>query len=326
MLNRIIEGLDLSFDEAYDLFCSLLNEDELKIAAYLAALQTKGYTSEELAGFARAMRDNALKLNLGSVADTCGTGGDNSCTINVSTAVAILLSCFMRVAKHGNVSVTSKSGSANVLAVLGLKTDMMPDDAKNCIEKTNFTFLLAPLYHPALRKIMPVRKQLGIKTVFNILGPLANPASPDFQLIGVYSADLVEKVANSLKLIGIKKAIVVHGSGLDEINPSGETTIAEVSNAIEIYRVTPEDFGMERSKIKQCSSARESAERILKVFSGEKNDDANFILMNASVALYAAEIARDFIEGVEIAENAIAEEKVLRKIEEIRNVSKARLG
>jgi len=322
MLNKIIDGKNLSFEEAYELFDQLLNESEIRIAAYLAAIQTKGYTAEEIAGLAKAMRDKAIKIDLGSVADTCGTGGDGSATINVSTAVAFILSCFTRVAKHGNVSVTSKSGSANVLEAFGVNINMDPEDARKLIDETNFTFLFAPRYHPALKKIMPVRKQLGIKTVFNVLGPLANPAEPDYQIVGVNSPDLVEKIAEALKLLGVEKALVVHGSGLDEISPSNETIIAEIGKDVEIYNVTPEDFGVEKSKIQPCSSPDESAERIMKVFSGEINDDANFILINASAALYAAKIASDFKDGVELAKNAIENGEVLKKLQEVRNACK----
>lgn len=325
MLKEIIEGNDLDFKESYTLFCNLLEENDIRIAAHLVALQCKGYTSQEVAGLAQAMRDNALKIDLGKVADTCGTGGDGSCTINVSTAAAIILSCFRRVAKHGNVSITSSSGSANVLEALGIAIENLPQDAQKCMDSSNFTFLLAPLYHPALKKIMPVRKQLGVKTVFNILGPLANPASPQFQLVGVNSPDLVEKVAHALHIMGVEKAIVVHGSGMDEINPCAQTTIAEVNHKVELYTVDPEDFGLKTSKIGQCSSCEESAQRIMSVFTGNTGDDSNFVLMNASAALYASNIARDFVEGVEIARNAIEERKVLAKVEEIRNAGKIRI-
>jgi len=321
-LKQIVECSNLSFDEAYRLFNEMLNESEIRIAAILAALQTKGYTSEEIAGFAKAMRDNAVKVDVGNVADTCGTGGDGSCTINVSTAVAILLSCFTKVAKHGNVSITSKSGSANVLQTLGVNIEMTPEEARKCLEEKNFVFLFAPLYHPALKKIMPVRKGLGIKTIFNILGPLANPANPDYQLIGVNSESLVPKVSHAMKLLGVKKALVVHG-GMDEVNPEGKTLIAEVGRDVEYYTVTPEDFGLKPTRVLKCSSAEESAERIIKVFSGDSGEDSAFILINASSALYAAGIAGDFREGVEIARNAIEEGVVLRKLEELRKCERS---
>jgi len=318
MLERIVECEHLDFGEAYKLFSDMLNESEVRVAAILAALQTKGYTAEEIAGFAKAMRDNAVKIDAGSVADTCGTGGDGSNTINVSTAVAILLSCFTKVAKHGNVSITSKSGSANVLQALGMKIELTPEEAVKSIEEKNFAFLFAPLYHPALKKIMPVRKQLGIKTIFNILGPLANPANPDYQLVGVNSEPLVPKVGHALKLLGVRSALVVYGR-MDEVSPEGETFIAEVGRNVDFYTVTPEDFGVKPAKVLKCWSAEESAERITRVFAGKAGEDSVFILINASAALYAAGIARDFREGVEIAKNAIEEGIVLRKLEELRN-------
>ena len=287
MLDKIVERRNLSFEEAYELFNVLLNESDIRIAAYLAAMQTKGYTAEELAGFAKAMRDKALKVELGEVCDTCGTGGDRSSTINVSTASALILSCFKRVAKHGNVSVTSKSGSANVLSALGVKIDLGPSEVKKMIEKTNFAFLFAPLYHPSLKRIMPIRKELKIKTIFNILGPLANPANPRYQIVGVNSADLIDKVAEALSYLGVKKAVVVHGDGLDEVNPKSETIVAEVNESeIEKYNICPEDFGLKRTKIIPCNSPEESANRIKAVLSGKgSEEDRNFIIINAAMAL-----------------------------------------
>lgn len=321
MLNKLIERENLSFEESYDLFNILLNESEMRIAAYLVALQTKGLTADEIAGFAKAMRDNAVKIDLGEVTDTCGTGGDGSKTINVSTAVSIILSCFTKVAKHGNVSITSKSGSANVYEALGCKIPETPDEAKKSMEKTNFAFLFAQKYHPALKKIMPVRNELKVKTIFNILGPLANPANPKYQILGVNSLELSENVAIALsKVGGIKKALVVYGDGLDELTPNGTSKITEYDGKFDTYEVTPKDFGLDYSKIIPCESPDESAKRLIDVFSGKVNDDRNFILMNAAAALYTSEIASDFLDGVEIAKEAIESGKVLKKLEEIRNV------
>ena len=325
LLNKIINRKDLTYDEAYSLFNSLLDESEIRIGAYLAALQTKGFTSEEIAGFAKAMRDNAVKVNLGSVSDTCGTGGDGSSTINVSTAVSIILSCFKKVAKHGNVSITSKSGSANVLEALDIKIDSSPEEAKKMIDETNFVFLFAPKYHPALKKIMPVRKELGIKTIFNILGPLANPANPDYQIMGVNSPDLVEKVGDALKLLGVKKALVVYGNGLDELNPNDYSTICEINENEEnkLYKIHPNDIGLTPSKPIPCGSPDESAKRIIDVFSGKINEDRDFILLNAAAALYASDVASDYKEGYEMAKNAIDDGIVLNKLKEIQNYSKS---
>ncbi len=324
LLNKIIDRKDLTYEEAYNLFNDLLDESEIRIGAYLTGLQTKGFTSEEIAGFAKAMRDNAVKVDLGSVCDTCGTGGDGSSTINVSTAVSIILSCFKKVAKHGNVSITSKSGSANVLEALGIKIDSTPEEAKKMIDETNFVFLFAPKYHPALKKIMPVRKELGIKTIFNILGPLANPANPDYQIMGVNSPDLVEKVGDALKLLGVKKALVVYGNGLDELNPNDYSTICEINENKEnkIYKIHPTDIGLTPSKPIPCGSPDESAKRIIDVFLGKINEDRNFILLNAAAALYASNVASDYKEGLEMAKNAIDERIVPNKLKEIQTTNK----
>lgn len=320
MLSKIVERRNLSFEEAYDLFNELLKGDEIRVAAYLSSLQTKGYTAEEIAGLAKAVRDRALKIDLGEVCDTCGTGGDGASTINVSTASALILSCFERVAKHGNVSITSKSGSANVLSALGIRTDLNTEEIMRSIEKTNFAFIFAPKYHPLLGRIMPIRKRLGIKTIFNVLGPLTNPAEPIHQLVGVYSSDLVEKVAEALNLLGVKRAVVVHGDGLDEVNPKGESLIAEVEKGVDLYKITPEDLGLERVKIIPCESAEESARRIEAVLSGKgMKEDRNFIVLNASLALYSAGF--DFSECREIVESAL-EGIALKKLEEIRDVCK----
>ena len=324
MLSKIVEGYDLTFEEAYNLFNQLLEESDVRIGAYLTALQTKGVTPQEIAGFAKAMRDRAIKVDLGrGLLDTCGTGGDRASTVNVSTAVSIILSTFTKVAKHGNVSVTSKSGSADVLRALGIEIDIPPEKARRMIEETNYVFLFAPRYHPALKRIMPVRKELGIRTIFNILGPLTNPAEPEYQVVGVNTPDLVEKVAEALKLLGIKRALVVHGDGLDELNPRGPSKVCEIKGKkMEMYTLYPEDFGLERTKIVPCSSPEESAERILKVYSGEVNEDRNFIVLNASAALYISGIASDYPEAVEMINNVIDSGKVLEKLEEIRRFSK----
>jgi anthranilate phosphoribosyltransferase len=319
MLEKIVEGKNLSFEEAYELFNQLIEESPIRIAGILTALQTKGYTAEELAGFAKAMRDKAVKLDLGDVIDTCGTGGDRSFTINVSTASAIILSCFTKVAKHGNVSITSKSGSANLLEALGVNYRLNPDQAKALIEKTNFTFLFAPMYHPTLKGIMPVRKELGIKTIFNVLGPLANPANPSYQIIGVSSSDLVDKVANALEFLGVERAYVVYGNGLDEVNPKGETIVAEVNKGIEIFKVKPEDFGLKPVDIMPCHSPEESAERIKAVLAGKgREEDRNFVLINSALALNL--LRDDLKECVEVIEGVLGE-IAIKKLEEIIELS-----
>lgn len=320
-LNRIVNREDLSFEDAYNLFNILIEESEIRISGYLCALQTKNFTYEEIGGFSKGMRDKAVKVDFGSeVCDTCGTGGDFSSTINVSTASSIILSCFKKVAKHGNVSITSKSGSANLLEEFGIKLDISPEMAKEIINKTNYVFLYAPKYHPSLKRIMPVRRELRIKTIFNILGPLSNPSNPDYQLIGVSSPDLVEKIGRAFELIKNKKTLVVYGSGLDEVNPNNKTVVCEVVNGKlkDTYNIYPEDFGIKPTKIIPCNSPKESAERILKVFSGVRNEDFNFIVINAAACLYSANVVNDFKEGSEVVINAIDEGKVLNKLNEIK--------
>ncbi|MCD6373442.1 MAG: anthranilate phosphoribosyltransferase [Thermococcus sp.] len=324
LLEKIISGRNLSFEEAYELFQTLGKESEVRIAAYLAALQTKGYTGEEIAGLAKAMRDQAVKTDLGEVADTAGTGGDGSSTINVSTASALILSAFRRVAKHGNTSITSRSGSADLLRALGINPDISPEKAREMVEKVNFTFLFAPRYHPALKGIMPVRKALRIKTVFNVLGPLANPAEPTYQLVGVNSPGLVDVMAEALSFLDVKRALVVHGGGLDEVSPFSETAVAEVRKGkVDSYTLSPEDFGVEPVKPAPCSSPEESALRVKEVLAGRgRKEDRSFVLVNASAALYAAGVASDFREGVEIAKNALGSE-MLERLEAIACLSRA---
>ena len=322
MLKEIVEGKNLSFEEAYELYNILLKESDVRIAGYLVALQAKGYTAEELAGFAKAMRDNAVRLELGVVCDTCGTGGDGASTINVSTASAIILSCFKRVAKHGNVSITSNSGSANVLQAFGMRIELKPEEVKGLIDRTNFAFIFAPLYHPTLKRIMPVRKELKIKTIFNVLGPLANPSNPKYQIIGVSTPDLLEKVAEALTFLGVERALVVHGDGLDEVNPKGRTIVVEVNDgSLDRYEITPEDLRIEPVGIVPCESPEESAERIKAVFSGKgKVEDRNFIIANASLALYSAGVG-ELDECVELAKSVLDGE-ALKKLEEIVNASR----
>jgi len=319
MLSELVRGRDLSFEEAYNLFMEMREKEPQNIAADLVAMESKGYTAEEIAGFAQAMRDAARPIDLGDVADTCGTGGDSSSTINVSTATSILLSCFHPVAKHGNNSVTSKSGSSNVMAELGIDVTASEETLMMGIGTCQYAYLHAPHYHVSLGKIMPVRKSLGIRTIFNIIGPLCNPARPRHQMIGISDYGLMESVSSALQMLRVKRALVVHGRGLDEVHPSKSTTVYEVDgNSIENYVINPSDMGMERSPIVPCNSARESAGRIVAVLSGKGlREDRNFIILNASVALYATGRG-DLAECREMVESAIGE-KVLGRLEMIRN-------
>lgn len=314
MLKDVLDR-KLSFEEAYEMFNYFLRESDVKVAACLAALQARGVSGEELAGFAKAMRDRSIKIDLGEVCDTCGTGGDNAYTINVSTAAAIVLSCFKRVAKHGNRSVTSKSGSADVLEALGIKM-VEREKLRDMIEKTNFAFLFAPKFHPVLQKFAKLRKELGIRTIFNLAAPLSNPAEPKYQLIGVPDPKLVEVLAEAAEILKIKRVLVVCGVNIDEVNPSGETMVAEVENGKDFYKIHPEDLGFRPCKIVPCKSAEESAARIEAVFKGKGlEEDRIFISMNSALALYAAGYSLD--ESLELVKVA----DIKKKLEVLRCVS-----
>lgn len=306
---------NLNFDTAYEMAKEMPNLDEIKIGAILAAIEAKGYGAEVIAGFARGVSERSA-VDLGEVIDTCGTGGDGANTINVSTAVAIALSTVHPVAKHGNRSISSKSGSADVLEALGVNIEMHPEFAKKMINEIGFAFLFAPLYHRSFAKVGKVRKKLGIRTIFNIIGPLSNPANPAYQIIGVSDRDLMMEVARAADMMG-KKAIVVHGSGLDEVSPSKDSLIAIVDNGVEITVVSPEDFGIQRVNVVECKSSMESAERIRSVFAGRGlKEDRNFIAVNFAAAMLALGY-EDLRENVEIFESKIENGEILTKLEEI---------
>lgn len=310
MLERVLKGLD--FESAYELARKLPEMDEIKIAAVLSALEAKGYSAEVLAGFVKGVSERS-SIDLGRVMDTCGTGGDRSNTINVSTAVAIAVSTVYPVAKHGNRAVSSSSGSADVLEKLGIRIDM---DARRMIGETNFAFLFAPLYHKSFSRVAAVRRSLGIRTIFNVIGPLTNPAKPEVQVVGVADLGLLEIVSDALQLLG-KRAVVVHGSGLDEVSPCGVTELAVVNSGIERLRVEPKDFGLKACRIVQCLSSSESAERIKAVFYGRgREEDRNLLALNFSVALYAIGF-EDLKENVEVFFEKLENGDFARKVEEI---------
>lgn len=313
MIEDVLRGLD--FDRAYELAKTLPELDEVRVAAILAALEAKGYDSEVIAGFAKGIAEKA-EIDLGRVMDTCGTGGDRTSSINVSTAVAIAISTIHPVAKHGNRAVSSRSGSADVLEVLGVRIDMDGEKARKMIEETNFAFLFAPLYHKSFARVASVRRNLGIRTIFNVTGPLTNPARPEVQIVGVASENLLNEVAHALALLG-RRAVVVYGSGMDEVNPSSHTEIAVVNGGVERLKLLPEDFGVERCKVIPCLSCEESAERIKAVFSGRgREEDRRLIAINFAAALFALGY-EDLKENVEIFDEKLQNMEFARKLEEI---------
>ncbi len=319
-------GTHLSRQEAETAMEEILSgrAGEDSIVALLAALRTKGETVEELVGFARAMRRHATPIFSDAsrpdelLVDTCGTGGDASGTFNISTTAAFVAAgAGVRVAKHGNRSISSKCGSADVLEALGISMDVSPERVGAAIREIGIGFLFAPALHTAMRHAMPARRRLG-RTAFNLLGPLTNPAGARAQVAGVFSAEVVEKVASVLAELGVDRAFVVHGGGLDEISLAGETKVGEVrGGAVRVYEVTPEDFGLGRAPISAISGgdAAHNAELLRAILAGEPGPRRDIVIANAAAALVAAGRAVDFLEGARFAAESIDSGAARRKLE-----------
>lgn len=326
-LVRLMRGDDLSLDEAAEFFRALTDENAnpAQIAGSLVALAAKGETFEELAGMARVMREKAVPITSRqkNFIDTAGTGSSHSKTFNVSTAAAFVIAgAGLTVAKHGNRAVTSRTGSADVLEKLGVKVSSEPEIAQICLNGTGMCFMFAPKFHPALRRVGDVRKNLGVRTSLNLLGPLSNPARAPKQIIGVWHESLVEPMARALSLLGTEKAWVFHGSdGLDEITLTGETSVAEVSkNKIDSFKVAPENFGLKRGEIEhlQVGSPAESARIIMEVLQSKRRDEArNLVVLNAAAALYIGGIARDMMHAARLAEQSIDSGQAQNKLERL---------
>ncbi len=306
---------------------------DAQIAALLVALHMKGETVEEIVGFAEAIRRAATPLVLhkdstldvsgterDALVDTCGTGGDASGTFNISTATALTVAgAGVRVAKHGNRSVTSRCGSADVVEALGVNIALPPDRVAKCLEEVGIAFLFAPAMHSAMRYVQPARRELRLRTVFNLLGPLTNPAHASAQVVGVYSQALVEKLALALQMLGLKRALVVHGSdGLDEITITGPTTIAELRDGnVRLYEITPEEFGLKRAAMAelQGGDVEENAGIIRKILAGEKSPRRDIILLNAAAALVASGRADSMSEAMPLAAHSLDSGVARQKLE-----------
>jgi anthranilate phosphoribosyltransferase len=296
---------------------------DAQIAALLVALHMKGETVEEIVGFAEAIRAAAAPLSIhqnstvdvsgtgrDALVDTCGTGGDASGTFNISTATALVVAgAGVRVAKHGNRSVTSKCGSADVMEALGVNINLPPARLAACLEEVGIAFLFAPAVHSAMKYVQRARQELRLRTVFNLLGPLTNPARASAQVVGVYSVELVEKLAEALSMLGLHRAMVVHGlDGLDEITITGPTRIAEVrEGAVRSYEVTPEEFGMKRALIEDISGgdAAANAAIIREILSGKKSPRRDVVLLNAAAALVVAGKADHLAQAMPLGTTSI---------------------
>jgi len=334
-LKRIIDGNDLNETQMAEMMTELFSGGltDAQVGAMMAALATKGETFTELAGAARAMRRKALRIDVpaASIVDTCGTGGDSSNTFNISTTTAFVVAgCGAVVAKHGNRSVSSKCGSADLLEALGVNLNVDPEIVEEAVADIGIGFLFAPLYHSAMKYAATARKEIGLRSIFNMLGPLTNPAAANCQLLGVYSPKLTEMFAEALKLLGAKRALVVHGhDGLDEISVCAPTRVSELKDGmIRTYDITPEQFFGKSADPRDLvgGTAEDNATITRKILTGEKGPCRDVVLINSAGALMAAGMVDTFQAGIDMAAAAIDQGKAsekLSKLVEITNKTSA---
>lgn len=324
LIQQLIEQNDLTSANTEQLFNAIVQGemDSTLITAMLTALKIKGETPAEIAGAAKALKDNALpfpEVNY-PCSDNCGTGGDGTHTINISTTSAIVAASLgIKMAKHGNRSVSSKSGSADVLGQLGINLNMTPEQAKHALDETNLTFLMAPVYHSGIRHAMPVRQALKVRTLFNILGPLINPASASIQIIGVYDEKLITPVAEALKLLGKKAAWVVHGSGMDEMALHGSTEVVELKDGeLSRFTLSPSDFGLSEYPLDAIrgGTPEENAENIKQVLSGNGEPAHNAaIAINTAPLVLMNGLADDIKTATQLVLEQLRSGKALTTLE-----------
>jgi anthranilate phosphoribosyltransferase len=330
-IERVTDGQDLALGEARAAATAAFEDaTEAQIGALLAALRAKGETETEIAGFAQGMADAARTIDpdRSPLVDTCGTGGDDYDTINVSTTSAVVASgAGVPVAKHGNYSVSSSSGSADVLEQVGVQIDAEPPAVEAAIEENGIGFMLATVFHPAMKAVIGPRKELGMRTIFNVLGPLTNPAGADAQVVGVYNSDLVPMLARALAQMDVERALVVHGSGMDEIAIHDETTAAEVrGDQIEEYTIAPTDLGLDRHPVSAVAGGtpEENADDLRGIVEGEvEGAKRDIILANAGAALYVAGAADSLEDGAELAAKAIDDGAAAEKLRDLQRTVRA---
>ncbi|WP_242848872.1 anthranilate phosphoribosyltransferase [Syntrophomonas palmitatica] len=321
-LKCVVGGESLNPEEAYLTARMLLHDNipEVKAAAFLSAMRTRKERAGELEGFVQALYEEAVKIDSDyELIDTCGTGGDGLSTFNISTAAALVVaSCGVRVAKHGNRAMTSNVGSADVLEALGVNIELNPDEARKMLDEVGITFLFAPHYHPILKQVGPLRRSLGVATIFNFLGPMLNPCTLTYQVVGIYDVSLQEAIGDTLARRGRKRALVVHGeNGMDEINPAGKTLVYQVDNGQgHFYDLDPVDLGMEHVPLDSIRGAdRETNARIVyEVVGGKPGPHRQTVLLNAAAALMVAGRAADYKEGMQLAAEAVDSGKSMRTL------------
>lgn len=325
--DKISKRVDLTEAETREVFDEIMSGKAAvaQIVSFLKALKEKGETVEEITGAAKVMREKSLKINIGKgveLIDTCGTGGSGTNTFNISTTAAFVIAgCGLKVAKHGNRAASSQCGSADVLESLGVKLDIGPEKVEECIKKIGIGFMFAPIFHGAMKHAAPARKEIGTRTIFNILGPLSNPAGAMNQVLGVYSAELTEVMAEVLKNLGSRRAFVVHGMDtLDEITITGKTKVTELKDGkISTFYAEPGQFGIKSAELNDIKGggAKENAKIVLSVLKGERSPRRDVVLLNAAAALVAGAKAKDFKDGVKLASESIDSGRALKKLEEL---------
>jgi anthranilate phosphoribosyltransferase len=331
-ISKVVVKEDLTENEMVDVMNEIMGGEATgaQIGSFITALRMKSETIEEITGAVRVMREKATAIDSGVdtaagnvLVDTCGTGGDSSGTFNVSTTTAFVVAgAGIPVAKHGNRSISSNCGSADVLEAIGVKLDISPKKVGQCIQEIGIGFLFAPALHGAMKHAIGPRKEMGIRTIFNILGPLTNPAGANVQVLGVFSSDLTEPLAHVLHKLGSKRALVVHGEGnLDELTVTGLTKVSELMNGkVTTYAINPEDFGLNKAKLEDLqggSNAEEAAKQMRAVLEGKTGAKRDMVLLNSGAALMAAGLCEDLKTGITQAAKTIDSGAALQKLEQL---------
>ncbi|TYQ15461.1 UNVERIFIED_CONTAM: anthranilate phosphoribosyltransferase [Acetivibrio alkalicellulosi] len=330
VIAKLVEGIDLKEQEAIDSLNYIMdgNATQSQIGSFITALRMKGETIEEITGCAKVMRQKADKFTpeVEYYIDTCGTGGDGSNTFNISTATAFIAAAGgVTVAKHGNRSVSSKSGSADVLESLGININLSSKQVKECIEKVGIGFMFAPIFHKSMKYAAGPRKELGIRTIFNILGPLTNPANAKGQVLGVFNEKLTEPIANVLINLGVERAMVIHGlDGMDEITTTAQTKVSEVRDKRVVnYYIDPREYGFLLSTKEELTGGdtKQNVDIMLSIFNGDKGNKRDIVLLNSAAALYVGKAAESIEEGIELAIEIIDSGKAMEKLNQLKDLS-----
>lgn len=331
-IRMLVEGHSLTIEQAEGVMEEIMNGEATptQFGAFVTALRLKGETVDEIVGMAKIMRAKAVRVKVnGPLVDTCGTGGDAAGTFNISTATAFVAAgAGLKVAKHGNRAMSSQCGSADVLEALGVKIDLDAESVGRCIEEVGIGFMFAPLFHPAMKYAAAPRREIGIRTVFNLIGPLTNPAAAAAQVVGVANGAMAEKIALALEGLGCRHALVVHGeNGLDEIAINGRTIIYELKDGkIESYYISPADFGLPEADMDNIrgGNAVDNAAILRNILSGNRGAQRDVVLMNAAAVLLAGDKVKNLEQGFKLAEEAIDSGRAMQKMEQMIAFSQAR--